>query len=97
MIVLKCPSALLMALIFLQLVDTAAKKIRELRHELDHPDRSSFSDAARSLEPSSPGLRGKATLEKRGSIRRSALSSNDKDMPSGESMVAGTGRFPSRL
>jgi hypothetical protein len=85
-----------MFLIFLQLVDTAAKQIRELRHQLDRP--SVFSSPARSYEPSSPGPRGRASLDRRGSnSRRSALSSNDKNMPSGESMVAGTGLVPSRL
>jgi hypothetical protein len=76
---------------FLQLVDAAAKKIRELRHEIGNPDRSALSDGARPPDPSSPSIRGRASLDRQGSRRTAG-----KFSPPGEFGVLGAGMMKLR-
>jgi voltage-gated potassium channel Kch len=83
---------LLQPIFFLQLVDAAAKKIRELRHEIGNPDRSALSDSTRSPDPASPGIRGRASLDRQGSRRGAG-----KFSPTGEFGVLGAGMLPSKM
>jgi hypothetical protein len=71
-----------------QLVDATAKKIRELRHELDNPNRNPSPVPAPSPQTNSPHIRARASIDRQSS-RRFAMMNTDKLSPSGEMSVLG--------